>query len=206
MARTKVTRVRVWELTRKRSPHKIRAVELNSLTFGTCQFKKLVRCYFRWQLGHSFTSGHSWGWVNGLHPGALPAVGAAGGPNVHARVGAGTQRSSAASRMAFTPSTIVPLRAVVGMSAPCLLIHHRMSNLETCVVLHSVQRCNRKENLYCFHGNLCVGPWLEQGSRMLSVPAVGDFNTSSSKESMCFRAPPKPLLVIDIRGLWWMYY
>lgn len=71
---------RVWELTPYRSTRKIKDVELNSLASGSCQFRQFVLCYFRWQLAHSFACRHSWGWINGLHAGALPAAGMARAP------------------------------------------------------------------------------------------------------------------------------
>lgn len=89
-------------------------------------------------------------------------------------------------------------------SAP-LLIRHRVSSLETCTVLHSVQWCNRRENLCCFHGNLCVGPWLEWGSRMPSVPAVSDFSKPHQRKASTPMLP-QTSLVISIWGLWCVCY
>lgn len=61
--------------------------------------------------------------INDLPPWALPGMEVTKGPNVYVCVG----RSSAMSCVEFTPSVIVPVQAVVGMSALLLLIHHCMT-------------------------------------------------------------------------------
>lgn len=157
---------RLWELTPQKSPGKIKAVE-TKLSSGICQFRWFVQGYFGWQQSLRVASEHSWGSVSGLPP--VPCLGGMDKGPECACVGGSRVRGALPGHRQPPALLQQPPCGLCNTSA-ALLIRHHMSNLETCIVLHSVQWCNRRENLCCFHGSLCVGPWLEGGSRMLSVP------------------------------------
>lgn len=116
----------------------------------------------------------------------------------------GVRGSSARSCTALSPSAVVPMWAVVAR----LLRSSFVTVWAACRPAQFYIQCSdatEEKNLCCFHGNLCVGPWLEWGSRMPSVPAVSDFSKPHQRKASTPMLP-QTSLVISIWGLWCVCY
>lgn len=192
---------RVWELTPKRRAVKIKAVE-TKLTSGIGQFKWFVQGYFGWQQSRRFALSIPEVWLMGFTQ--CPAWGGLDKGLKYVGVcGSRASRGSAGSCTAPSPAAVVPMWAVGArlLRSPFVTV---WAIWRPAWFYIQCSDATGEKNLCCFHGSLCVGPWLERGSRMLSVPAVSDFSKPHQKKALT-PTLPQTLLVISIGALWCIY-